>query len=104
VKAAPDADAQAVLEAVLRVRDWVNTPTEDMGRSSWDIARELAAAHGAQVRSSPAMRCSKQLPDPPCGRPRLAPRAAHHRTELGRRNPSAAGAGRQGRVLRHRRP
>jgi hypothetical protein len=56
------------------------------------------------VRSSPAMRCSKQLPDPPCGRPRLAPRAAHHRTELGRRNPSAAGAGRQGRVLRHRRP
>jgi hypothetical protein len=33
--AAPDADAQAVLEAVLRVRDWVNTPTEDMGRSSW---------------------------------------------------------------------
>ncbi len=51
VSAAPDADAQAVLEAVLRVRDWVNTPTEDMGPQQLeDIARELAAAHGAQVQ------------------------------------------------------
>ncbi len=51
VSAAPNADAQAVLEAVLRVRDWVNTPTEDMGPQQLeDIARELAAAHGAQVQ------------------------------------------------------
>lgn len=50
LSAAPDADAQAVLDAVLRVRDWVNTPTEDMGPQQLeDIARELAAAHGAQL-------------------------------------------------------
>ena len=51
LSATPDADAQAVLDAVLRVRDWVNTPTEDMGPQQLeDIARELAAAHGAQVQ------------------------------------------------------
>ncbi len=50
LSATPDADAQAVLDAVLRVRDWVNTPTEDMGPQQLeDIARELAAAHGAQL-------------------------------------------------------
>lgn len=50
LSAAPDDDAQAVLDAVLRVRDWVNTPTEDMGPQQLeDIARELAAAHGAQL-------------------------------------------------------
>jgi leucyl aminopeptidase len=47
-------------------------------RSSWNIARELAAAHGAQVRSSPAMRCSKPTTRPSMrsAAPRTARRAS----------------------------
>ena len=40
-----------MLDAVLRVRDWVNTPTEDMGPQQLeDIARALAAEHGADIQ------------------------------------------------------
>ncbi|MBD9369806.1 leucyl aminopeptidase family protein [Xanthomonas sp. XNM01] len=48
----PDLDAEAldVLLACTRVRDWVNTPTQDMGPDELEAAaRELAQAHGAQV-------------------------------------------------------
>ncbi len=49
--AAADAETRAVLDAVLRVRDWVNTPTEDMGPQQLeDIARALAAEHGADIQ------------------------------------------------------
>ncbi len=45
--------AQEVLDVVgacLRVRDWVNTPTEDMGPQQLeDAARELAEAHGGAL-------------------------------------------------------
>ena len=45
-----DAEALDVLAACVRVRDWVNTPTEDMGPEQLDAsARELAQAHGAQL-------------------------------------------------------
>src|SRR5690606_21857171 len=45
-----DAEALDVLAACARVRDWVNTPTEDMGPGQLEaIARELAQAHGAEV-------------------------------------------------------
>lgn len=45
-----DAEALDVLLATARVRDWVNTPTQDMGPQQLeDIARELAAEHGAQI-------------------------------------------------------
>ena len=45
-----DAEALDVLQATARVRDWVNTPTQDMGPEQLEAAaRELAAAHGAQV-------------------------------------------------------
>ncbi len=45
-----DDEAMDVLEATARVRDWVNTPTQDMGPDQLEaIARELAAEHGAQV-------------------------------------------------------
>ncbi len=47
-----DADAEAldVLAACVRVRDWVNTPTEHMGPDELEaIARELASAHGANI-------------------------------------------------------
>ncbi|KAF1699497.1 leucyl aminopeptidase [Pseudoxanthomonas jiangsuensis] len=45
-----DAEALDVLDACMRVRDWVNTPTQDMGPADLEaIARELADAHGAQL-------------------------------------------------------
>jgi len=48
--ATPSAEVRDVIAASLRVRDWVNTPTEDMGPQQLeDAARELAAAHGAQI-------------------------------------------------------
>jgi leucyl aminopeptidase len=48
--ATPSAEVRDVVAASLRVRDWVNTPTEDMGPQQLeDAARELAAAHGGQV-------------------------------------------------------
>ena len=48
--ATPAAEVRDVLAACLRVRDWVNTPTEDMGPQQLeDAARELAQAHGAKL-------------------------------------------------------
>ena len=48
--ATPSAEIADLIEACLRVRDWVNTPTEDMGPAQLeDAAREIAAAHGAQI-------------------------------------------------------
>ncbi|GAB3042766.1 leucyl aminopeptidase family protein [Stenotrophomonas tumulicola] len=50
--ASPTAEVAALVEASLRVRDWVNTPTEDMGPQQLeDAARALADAHGAQVEA-----------------------------------------------------
>ena len=47
---AQGAEALDVLEACVRVRDLVNTPTEHMGPDELEAAaRELAQAHGAQV-------------------------------------------------------
>ncbi|MGJ4803666.1 leucyl aminopeptidase family protein [Luteimonas sp. SDU82] len=49
---APDALAGHVLEACARVRDLVNTPTEDMGPEQLeDEVRALAQAHGARFES-----------------------------------------------------
>ena len=46
----PDAETADVLEACWRVRDLVNTPTEDMGPQDLeDVVRALAQAHGAEV-------------------------------------------------------
>ena len=45
-----DPEALDLLQATTRVRDWVNTPSQDMGPQHLEAAaRELAAAHGAQV-------------------------------------------------------
>ncbi|TWI01820.1 leucyl aminopeptidase [Luteimonas cucumeris] len=47
---AADAETFALLDACLRVRDLVNTPTQDMGPQQLeDIAREIAQAHGARI-------------------------------------------------------
>jgi leucyl aminopeptidase len=46
----PDAEALDVLDACVRVRDLVNTPTEHMGPDELEAAaRALAQAHGAEV-------------------------------------------------------
>jgi len=48
--AQPSAETRALLTACLRIRDWVNTPAEDMGPQHLEaIARELAAVHGARI-------------------------------------------------------
>ncbi|WP_349999461.1 leucyl aminopeptidase family protein [Stenotrophomonas lacuserhaii] len=50
--ASPSAEVAALVAASLRVRDWVNTPTEDMGPQQLeDAARALANAHGAQLEA-----------------------------------------------------
>ncbi|NHF65355.1 leucyl aminopeptidase family protein [Xanthomonas hortorum] len=50
--ATPSAETRALIEACLRVRDWVNTPTEDMGPQQLeDATRALAQTHGAQVEA-----------------------------------------------------
>ncbi len=50
--ASPPAEVADLIAASLRVRDWVNTPTEDMGPQQLeDAARALADAHGAQVEA-----------------------------------------------------
>jgi leucyl aminopeptidase len=44
-------EARAVLEASLRVRDWVNTPTQDLGPEHLEAAVcALATQHGASLR------------------------------------------------------
>ncbi len=52
VAEAPDAEAMALLAASLRVRDLVNTPTQDMGPQELeDAARDIAQTHGARFES-----------------------------------------------------
>ena len=48
--ATPSPEVADLVQACLRVRDWVNTPTEDMGPEQLEAAaREIAADHGAQI-------------------------------------------------------
>ncbi len=52
VAGAPDAEAVDVLAACLRVRDLVNTPTQDMGPGQLeDVARDIAQRHGARFEA-----------------------------------------------------
>ena len=47
-----DAETVAVIAATTRVRDMVNTPTEDMGPEQMEaVVRDIAAAHGARFDS-----------------------------------------------------
>ena len=88
------------LAACMRVRDLVNTPTEHMGptssnRSCCETRRALRRED--RSRSAATTCCTQQLPGDPCGRPRLASRAAPDRAALGRRrrirtSPSSARA------------
>ncbi len=46
----PAPETADLITACLQVRDWVNTPTEDMGPQQLeDAARELAGRHGAEL-------------------------------------------------------
>src|SRR5690606_22967480 len=50
--ATPDDETLAVLAAVTRVRDLVNTPTQDMGPEELEaVARGIAGAHGARFEA-----------------------------------------------------
>ena len=53
--ATPDAEVRALLEACVRVRDWVNTPAEDMGPEQLEAAARMIAdthgTHGTQCDS-----------------------------------------------------
>lgn len=50
--ASPSGEVADLITASLRVRDWVNTPTEDMGPQHLEeAARALAEAHGAQLET-----------------------------------------------------
>ncbi|UKE50688.1 M17 family metallopeptidase [Xanthomonas translucens] len=50
--ATPSAEVCDQLQACLRVRDWVNTPAEDMGPEQLEAAAHaIAEAHGAQCES-----------------------------------------------------
>ncbi|MDV3467460.1 M17 family metallopeptidase [Stenotrophomonas sp. C3(2023)] len=50
--ATPSGEVADLIAASLRVRDWVNTPTEDMGPQQLeDAARQLAETHGAQLEA-----------------------------------------------------
>ena len=52
VLAAPDAETAAILAACWRVRDLVNTPTQDMGPQELEsVVRDIAHAHGARVET-----------------------------------------------------
>ncbi|UKE73159.1 leucyl aminopeptidase family protein [Xanthomonas graminis] len=50
--ATPSAEVRDQLQACVRVRDWVNTPAEDMGPDQLEAAAHaIAEAHGAQCES-----------------------------------------------------
>jgi hypothetical protein len=81
-----DGETLDLLAACVRVRDLVNTPTEHMGPDELEaVARELAPdARGSDDRHRRRRFAGAELPGDPCGRPRLAPRAAPDRAALGR--------------------
>ena len=50
--ATPSSEIADLIQASLRVRDWVNTPTEDMGPEQLEAAaREIATEHGARIEA-----------------------------------------------------
>lgn len=58
VLAAPDAETAAILAACWRVRDLVNTPTQDMGPQELESGARHVHAHGACAwRRWKATRC-----------------------------------------------
>ena len=85
VSAADLAQLGPLVEATARVRDLVNTPTEDMGPEQLgDAIRKLGKQHKAKVRDWVGDELlESQLPHHPRGRPRQPSRTAPDRAELG---------------------
>ena len=81
-----------------RPRTWARPRSPQTIRS---LARKHRGAGARMGRRRPAQ---GQLPHHPRRRPRQPPPAAPGRDDLGQGRRPEAGAGRQGRVLRHRRP
>ena len=92
-------------EAATLARDLINTPSNDMGPE--ELAQAARAACKALRRQFQLHRRRRsdatELSADSCGRHGVAARAAPDRFELGRSCPSQGDAGRQGRLLRHRR-
>ena len=100
------AEAQVEWSPACACAIWSTRRPSTWGRSSWkQVARELAASAWRAVRSHRRRRAAgAEFPGHPRRRPRFASRAAFDRAALGRQRSAARDAGRQGRVLRHRRP
>ncbi len=91
--------------AVYIVRDLVNTPASDLGPAELEAAaRQLAAAHQGQASGDQGSSTPPRLPDDPRGRQGEPAGPASHRFHLGAGARAQGDAGRQGRVLRYRRP
>ena len=100
------ADIARMAEAAALARDLINTPSNDMGPE--ELA-QAAQALGDAVRRQVQLHRRRRTPEAelsadPRRRHGLDARPAPDRPELGRSCPSQGDAGRQGRLLRHRRP
>ncbi len=106
IDAATAARSAAMAAAVYQVRDLINTPTEDLGPAELAGAvRALAERHGATYREwvGDELLAANFPTIHAVGRAsHRAPRLADAEPRPGRR--AASGPGRQGRVLRQRRP
>ena len=96
----------ALAEATWQARDLINTPANDLGperagRRPWSRSPSRFGAE-CQVTVGEEL-LAANYPADPCRRPRQRPRTAPDRPALGRSGGTQGDAGRQGRVLRHRR-
>ena len=98
-------DLTRIVEGVTLARDLINTPSNDMGPAELEeAARALAKQHGAKLAGHRRRGACQKFPAGCRGRRRLGEDAAADRHHLGQRIRPEDHAGRQGRVLRYRRP
>ena len=100
------ADIARMAEAAALARDLINTPSNDMGPEELaQAAQALATRFGAELQLHRRRRAREaEFSADPRRRHGLDARAAPDRSELGRSRSPQGDAGRQGRLLRHRRP
>ena len=103
-----EADLSRIADAIFLARDLINTPSNDMGPAELaEAALTVAAGYGAAIRIITGDDLITQnFPLDPCGWPCrcVGARAASDRHHLGRSRRAQGHAGRQGRLLRQRRP
>ena len=97
-----------IVEAVTLARDLINTPANDMGPAELEDGGAQACGAVTTPQSRAIVGDDLLTQNFPLihavGRAAAARRAAADRHDLGRRQSSARDAGRQGRLLRYRRP